>query len=360
MRVAVLSPSVPGERGGVETFAAGLTGALRSNDIEAALYHSLPHVKRIPRATLLGTVVEDAGLRAALEQLDPDIIHANGNWRLATATMRIRASLERCLVLFTFHTRPAGRTLRLRRRDLVKVFRHLDLLTATSRATRDDVRAALDADLPIEVLYPGISPPPDLPLSPSREVGRRSATGKRRVAAVSNLAWPDKVRGLLVLIDAVSKLSERGRPIHLDIYGDGPLRAQVEVATRKRGPALDVKLHGSVPDARARIVEASAFAHITFQEGFGLAILEAMSVGLPVIASNVGGIPEIVEDGKTGILVDNNATALADALESILFDPARAIKLGEAGRISAQRFYWDEVAPAYVRTYERLLEARFP
>jgi glycosyltransferase involved in cell wall biosynthesis len=88
---------------------------------------------------------------------------------------------------------------------------------------------------------------------------------------------------------------------------------------------------------------ASVFALPTLREAFGLAFLEAMSFGLPVVASRIEAIPEIVHDGETGILVPpREPAALAAALSSLLADPARARQLGNAGRArAADRFGWD-------------------
>jgi alpha-maltose-1-phosphate synthase len=103
--------------------------------------------------------------------------------------------------------------------------------------------------------------------------------------------------------------------------------------------------HGPLrPDALAALyARASVFALPTLREAFGLALVEAMCFGLPVIASRIEAIPEIVSDGETGVLVPpRDPAALAAALSSLLADPARARHLGAAGRArAAERFGWD-------------------
>jgi glycosyltransferase involved in cell wall biosynthesis len=103
--------------------------------------------------------------------------------------------------------------------------------------------------------------------------------------------------------------------------------------------------HGTLDrDALAALyARASVFALPTLREAFGLAIVEAMSFGLPVVASRIEAIPEIVAEGETGLLVPpRDPGALAAALAALLADPARAHRLGAAGRArAAERFGWD-------------------
>lgn len=106
-----------------------------------------------------------------------------------------------------------------------------------------------------------------------------------------------------------------------------------------------VDFHGIVSrEALTRLYEAaSVFALPTLREAFGLSLLEAMSFALPVVASGIEAIPEIVADGETGILIPpRDASALARALSELLGDPARARQMGNAGRVRAlARFGWE-------------------
>jgi glycosyltransferase involved in cell wall biosynthesis len=92
-------------------------------------------------------------------------------------------------------------------------------------------------------------------------------------------------------------------------------------------------------------------------EGFGIAIVEAMAAGRPVVASNTGGIPEIVADGDTGLLVPpGNPTALAEAIASLLSDPARARAMGARGRQRVrERFLVETAVQRHQKLYESLL-----
>lgn len=94
-------------------------------------------------------------------------------------------------------------------------------------------------------------------------------------------------------------------------------------------------------------------------EGWGLSLMEAMACGKPVIASKVGGIPELVRDGKDGILVrPGDIRSLADAIISLLKDPKRRERMGASGRERVSGFSWDETAKVVLREYEKALHLR--
>jgi len=114
------------------------------------------------------------------------------------------------------------------------------------------------------------------------------------------------------------------------------------------------------PDVIQLLTHAAVFACPSVYEPLGIVNLEAMACGTPVVASRVGGIPEVVDDGKTGLLVpvdDDFEPALARALDAVLGDPEGARRMGEAGRERAVgEFGWDAVARRTVRLYEEILK----
>lgn len=104
------------------------------------------------------------------------------------------------------------------------------------------------------------------------------------------------------------------------------------------------------------LAEARLFVYLTEEEGLGSAVLLAMSAGVPVIASRVGGLPEIVEDGVTGVLVNNEESEVAGAIRQLSGDPAAAARMGQAARSSVEeRFTLDQMVDGTLAVYREVL-----
>jgi glycosyltransferase involved in cell wall biosynthesis len=144
---------------------------------------------------------------------------------------------------------------------------------------------------------------------------------------------------------------------HLVVLGEGPQRAALEQLARE----LDVPayLPGRVPDVAAWLRRASVLVHPVRWEGFGLALLEAMLASLPVVATHVSSIPEIVADEETGVLVPpDDASALAGAVNRVLEDPG---DYGERGRARARaEFSVAKMADRTLAVYETALNRTGP
>lgn len=147
-------------------------------------------------------------------------------------------------------------------------------------------------------------------------------------------------KGFPSLLQACEILSRQGVSLRLEIIGGGPLEAELRSQITALGLGAVVTLHGAKPQSfvRARLVAARVFALAAQREGDGgsdnlpTVIMEAMAAGLPVVSTRVAGIPEMVDDGRTGALVaEGDVAALAEALAMYLTDPMKALTQGEEG-----------------------------
>jgi glycosyltransferase involved in cell wall biosynthesis len=148
-------------------------------------------------------------------------------------------------------------------------------------------------------------------------------------------------KGLRFLVDAMAELRARGLRASCRIIGEGPLRDELEAQVSRLGLDRSVALLGALPhDAVMQAyAEATVFtlpcvvAIDGDRDGIPNAILEAMASGIAVVSTATSGIPEVVRDGETGLLVPGaDAASLADALERLLLDNDLRTRLGEAGR----------------------------
>lgn len=168
------------------------------------------------------------------------------------------------------------------------------------------------------------------------------------VGVASNLEY---WKGIDVLIDAASAMHS---PVRLEVFGRGSLAGELERRAHEAG--VEARFHGFVPDVRERLRELDVLVQPSRADNFPLAVLEAMAAGVAVVATRVGGVPELVLDGETGLLVEpESPTALAAALESLASDPDRRRELGRRGRERArEEFSPEQMAVRTVALYRDL------
>jgi glycosyltransferase involved in cell wall biosynthesis len=229
-----------------------------------------------------------------------------------------------------------------------------DRVVAISTSTAAEVR--LVAPVPVEVIPYAV----DLPV-PSLTALPRTEPAGCSVLFVGRLA---ERKGVRYLVDAVADLPAALRP-HLTIIGDGPERTALEAQTRARGADDRVTFRGWVTpeELDAAYAEASVFVLPAVvdargdTEGLGMVLLEAMTYRVPVISTPLGGVTDIVQHDRTGLLVPpNDASALAAAIILLATNPAIAQRLGIAGREYAlSHFSWNAVLSQWRELYAGVL-----
>jgi len=179
--------------------------------------------------------------------------------------------------------------------------------------------------------------------------------GRLEIVSVGRLI---EFKGFGTLIEACRLLRDRGVDIHCTIVGDGPLHAGLEAQITSHGLGDNVVLAGLQPqdEIRALLERAHLFALGSLVDSKGAmdtlptVITEAMACSLPVVSTRLAGIPEMVDEGKTGLLVDpGDAAALAEVVGALAGDPARRQSLGRAGRARAEQLFALETCAAQLR-----------
>src|SRR2546426_2111887 len=283
-----------------------------------------------------------------------DVIHVH--WPLPLALFGWAAQRARpARLVTTFYgveLRWVKGTLPFLKSFLAWAARRSDRVIAISNYTAGELREL--ADVPIEVI-PYTTALPDLAPSPSA-----APDGSGPVLFVGRLV---ERKGVAHLIEAIARLGPLGP--RLEVVGDGPERPGLEGLAQRLGVANRVVFRGKIPPdelqasyARAAVcVLPSVLDARGDTEGLGVVLLEAMNHGTPVIASRVGGIPDIVEDGEAGLLVPpGDADALAAAVRRVRDDLALARRLGEAGRRRLrERFSWRAIVQRWLDVYTGLV-----
>ncbi len=151
------------------------------------------------------------------------------------------------------------------------------------------------------------------------------------IGTVGRLDEPKK--GLPVFFAAARILARDLPRVRFAVVGDGPARAAIEACATREGVSHRTVFAGTRRDIGEVMTALDLFVQPSLWEGFGVTLLEAMAAGRPVVASRVGGMPEVVRDGETGLLVPpGDPVALASACAALLRDRDRAARLGCAGR----------------------------
>jgi glycosyltransferase involved in cell wall biosynthesis len=164
-----------------------------------------------------------------------------------------------------------------------------------------------------------------------------------------------KVRGQELLIEAVARLRPDFPKIMLVIVGDGQHRGRLERRISEKGLDGYVRITGYLPNAYAALACTDVYTHMALREAQGVAIVEAMLAGKPIVAANRGGIPEVTPDGDSALLVEPNAEAVDHAVRRLLTDPALATRLAENAKERAtSRFSPEATNNAYLALYHEL------
>lgn len=187
------------------------------------------------------------------------------------------------------------------------------------------------------------------------ELGLRDDTPLIGTVAILRLK-----KGHRILLEAIPAVLARFPHAHFVFAGDGPQRANIEKAIAELGLGAQVHLLGLRPDVPDVLRALDVFVLPTFEEALGTSFVEAMAMRVPVIGSRVGGVPEVVRDQVTGLLVNPHDPAdLARAILALLSDPARARAMGQAGRaLVEQEFTNDIMCDRMLQLYTALLAAR--
>lgn len=208
------------------------------------------------------------------------------------------------------------------RKIYVTLSRLVNVVTVSEAAAQSLANVGIDRNR-ISIIPPGIAPLTVIEeRSPQQVVGAIS-----RLSREKNIAL--LIRSFALVVKEVSDATLR-------VYGDGPEREALERLTRALGLKSKVEFFGHVNGAEIRYQELTVLAVPSARESFGLAALEAMNYGVPVVATRVGGLPELIIDGETGMLVPpEDELAMAGAIVRLLRDHDLSARLGQAGQIRA-------------------------
>ncbi|WP_433435252.1 glycosyltransferase [Nonomuraea sp. CA-141351] len=352
-------------RGGAERQIVLLAQGLHARGIEV-------HVLLMSKGGPHEMILRDAGIKvrrlgfARRASGAPDLLRClRGFARLILYLRNIRpevlhAYLFECRLLGALAARLAGVPVMVagwrnagepRRRSVLALERvagrMTDHVVANAVAVAEEARAVLKVPArELSVIYNGLRPCAFDEVEP-----QGVDTGLPVVLCVASLS---SQKGHRFLLEAASLLQRRGRPCTFVLIGEGPERRRLNGLARELG--VDARFLGERPDVQAFLARADVMVLPSLWEGMSNAVMEAMAMGRPIVATAVGGTPELLED--RGLLVPaRDAEALADGIARVLDDPDFAAALGRAACAWARKnLDADAMVDQHIQLYRRLVD----
>jgi glycosyltransferase involved in cell wall biosynthesis len=287
-------------------------------------------------------------LRRTILRRNVRIVHAHTAHAAALAALATLATPARLVVTrrvdFPVRANPGSRW----------KYRRADGVIAISRAVADVLLAGGVIPSRIEVIPSGV----DLS-RPTPAASRDAFTALGipvEAPVVVQVAQLVGHKDPVTFVGAIAAARRRVPSLHAVLAGDGPLRGAVDAAIARHGLTGVLHATGYRTDADALIAAADVVTLSSREEGLGTVLLDAMAFGKPVVATRAGGIPEIIEDGVSGMLTPiGDAGALGTAIATLCASPDRRAALGDAARVRATRFSMTVTAARTASVYDWVL-----
>ncbi len=307
-------------------------------------------LKYIPCGKRYSPLLKIGEVKRLINQIKPDILHAH---YVSSCGLVAALSGFHPLVISAWgdDILEFPRKTPLHRLAIIKALKSADRITATSQTLARRMDLLLKGARQITIIPFGVD------IDRFKFVQRPP----REIITIGTVRNLTPKYGIDVLIRAFAELCRDRDNLRLLIVGDGPSRQSLEKLTEQHGLSEKVKFAGKIPNDRVfeYIKEMDIFAMPSIGEGeiFGVAAVEAMATGLPVVASNIGGLPEVVEDGVTGLLtIPGDSESLRGALEFYIMNRDKRYEDGINARRSVERKYdWRENASRMDELYRGLL-----
>jgi len=213
------------------------------------------------------------------------------------------------------------------------------VIALTPREKADHLRFRIAPEGKFTVIHSGVELDPFFAAGHCAAACREAPKPPTGTTVVATAGRLTAVKGQDTLIRAVADCIHQGWPILLLLLGDGERRAELEALAERLGITEHVRFLGWRPDVAPTLATCDLFCLPSLNEGMGKVLVEAMALGKPIVASDVGGIPDLVRSGENGLLVPPGVvTAWVSAILRLVSDPEERRRMGEAGRGIAPRY----------------------
>lgn len=285
-----------------------------------------------------------------IKKIRPDIVHTMGAPKYGC--IGYLTQNDRTFWIHTFITQSPERSLIFKRFIYKILFRKVNLITVTAESQKMDIEEKLGLKVN-KVIGVGV----DTNSFAQCENGKGDEIV---IGAVSNFVWLQKVNGIILLIDSMRHIFKEYPDVKLLIVGYGEYKNKIEDAIIRNNLEKNILLLGKLN--RELLMKfynkIDIFAHISFQDTKPLTILEAMSSGLPIVASAIGDIPEMVDD-SLGFVTNFDEKNISDSLIKLIKSRELRMKFGQNSRKKAvENYSWTKIADDYLNVYQEVINGK--
>ncbi|MFZ3115584.1 MAG: glycosyltransferase family 4 protein [Syntrophales bacterium] len=365
LKIAMITPQWLGTKGGPTNYVKNLKLNLEADAHKVSILTS----DYYPGVNIFSTMpgLRDIQIIKHLIKISPDIIHIHGRLHyILSAGVYKHIFKAKTKIIFTFHTQPQiedylseGKKQKLPYTGLEGkigsfLLNHCDVVASVSDSIIKNIKKYCDMKVTDYIVIQSGSNRTE------REEMICEAFKKKNVkessypilSSIGVFSWDWKVLGHKITIEAINILKGKYPNITLLIAGDGPYREYLMKIVESLSLKDNVVFCGNMEDPSAILHVADFYVHMALNEGSPLAVIEAMRAKKTIIAANKGGIPEIITDGETGILIEPSAVNLANKLIELIENKEICSNIGmNAYMYAVQNLSWREITNLYISIY---------
>ncbi|RLG99210.1 hypothetical protein DRO38_08050 [Candidatus Bathyarchaeota archaeon] len=357
MRITILTPYYLPIVGGIASYVSGLVTTLSMNkDIEVDIITRFgkkgDNIQVINANKLFFILI--AYLHLFLRKCD--VVHSHANWYVLAPCVIYKMFNHKITLIHTFHTDPVNEIKGFKKMMFEWLLSKCDVVTFVSSFLMKKGEKNLKIATKEKVIYAGVSEHSVNKEEIEEFKEKYGLKGSSPVLSfVGPLVWKKKVEGVKMLIRAFKKVIGEYSNAKLLIIGDGEYMEDIEMFVKELDIENNVVFTGFLDDVFVPLSVTDIYTHISLQEGgVSISLLEAMSIGKPVIATKIGGIPELIIDGENGILVDPEPKAIAKKIIELYEDEEICKRIGNTALSTVKNnFSWQKIAGDFIDVYYR-------
>lgn len=290
-----------------------------------------------------------------LNKLKPDVIYSHGTWYGLLGGYMYKKS-HSVKLTYTFHTEPTEKLSIFDKMFFQYLINNCDYVTFVSKSLKEKVKAIYGISFrKTEITYAGVDFPHDISAKKTHEFCKLFGIKEDSVILLANglTSLKEKADGAKLLIKAVKQLKSNYPNIILILTKEGSFSNELKKFSQKENISESIIFTGTLEDPNIPLKICDIYTHTPLIEGgVSLSILEAMAMGKPILATSIGGIPEAIEDGVNGILVQPDVDLITQKISYLLENKEFAFKLGQnAQKTAEEKFSWKMSADMFLKLY---------